>query len=61
MLMMRGGALSSHSDEAHKATGNHAYVQVIRYLQAYNHLFRILALTATPSGALIRPSFSSHR
>ncbi|KAL7409448.1 P-loop containing nucleoside triphosphate hydrolase protein, partial [Mrakia frigida] len=37
-------------DEAHKATGNQAYCQVVSLIQARNHNFRILALTATPSG-----------
>ncbi|KAL3311067.1 hypothetical protein Ciccas_010357 [Cichlidogyrus casuarinus] len=39
-------------DEAHKATGNHAYVQVVNSLTnaPLNHRqFRILALTATPA------------
>ncbi|TGZ70613.1 hypothetical protein CRM22_003107 [Opisthorchis felineus] len=39
-------------DEAHKATGNHAYCQVIRLLTAppHNHrLFRVVALSATPA------------
>nr|CDS28024.1 fanconi anemia group M protein [Hymenolepis microstoma] len=39
-------------DEAHKATGNHAYCQVIRGItgEPYNHRqFRIVALSATPS------------
>ncbi|KIJ45499.1 hypothetical protein M422DRAFT_46571 [Sphaerobolus stellatus SS14] len=35
-------------DEAHKATGDYAYAQVVRYLMATNGHFRILALTATP-------------
>lgn len=35
-------------DEAHKATGNYAYAQVVRYLMAKNAHFRVLALTATP-------------
>lgn len=36
------------ADEAHRATGNYAYANVIRYLTARNPFFRILALTATP-------------
>ncbi|KAM3181638.1 hypothetical protein ACTXT7_013977 [Hymenolepis weldensis] len=39
-------------DEAHKATGNHAYCQVIRGItgEPYNHRqFRIVALSATPA------------
>lgn len=35
-------------DEAHKATGNHAYVQVIKQLRSKSAVFRILALSATP-------------
>ncbi|PWN40696.1 P-loop containing nucleoside triphosphate hydrolase protein [Ceraceosorus guamensis] len=35
-------------DEAHRATGNYAYGNVIRYLTQRNPYFRILALTATP-------------
>ncbi|TPP67563.1 Fanconi anemia group M protein [Fasciola gigantica] len=39
-------------DEAHKATGNHAYCQVLRLLTGPPHVhrqFRILALSATPA------------
>lgn len=36
------------SDEAHRATGDYSYNQVIRYMMAKNPHFRILALTATP-------------
>ncbi|KAJ3033919.1 hypothetical protein HDV00_005659 [Rhizophlyctis rosea] len=35
-------------DEAHRATGNHAYCEVVRELRQQNERFRILALTATP-------------
>ncbi|KAJ4476760.1 hypothetical protein J3R30DRAFT_3488690 [Lentinula aciculospora] len=35
-------------DEAHRATGDYAYNQVIRYMMAKNPHFRVLALTATP-------------
>ncbi|KAJ3221052.1 hypothetical protein HK099_003808, partial [Clydaea vesicula] len=35
-------------DEAHRATGNYAYCEVIRELSARNESFRVLALTATP-------------
>ncbi|PSK60463.1 hypothetical protein B9Z65_613 [Elsinoe australis] len=35
-------------DEAHRATGNYAYVDVVRFLRRFNQSFRILALTATP-------------
>lgn len=37
-------------DEAHHATGNHTYVNLVRSLREKNDSFRILALTATPSG-----------
>ncbi|XP_058606157.1 Fanconi anemia group M protein isoform X3 [Onychostoma macrolepis] len=37
-------------DEAHKATGNHAYCQVIRELCNQAQQFRVLALSATPGG-----------
>lgn len=39
-------------DEAHKALGNHAYVQVIQKIAERNKLFRVLALTATPGSDL---------
>lgn len=39
-------------DEAHKATGNYAYVKVIRQLSKKNKQFRVLALTATPGSNL---------
>ncbi|CAL4087478.1 unnamed protein product, partial [Meganyctiphanes norvegica] len=35
-------------DEAHRATGNHAYCQVVKSLRDHGHNFRILALSATP-------------
>ncbi len=35
-------------DEAHKASGNHSYVQCISYLTAHHQHFRIIALSATP-------------
>ncbi|OZJ02481.1 hypothetical protein BZG36_04369 [Bifiguratus adelaidae] len=35
-------------DEAHRASGNYAYCEVIKNLYAQNQEFRILALTATP-------------
>ncbi|KAF5377463.1 hypothetical protein D9615_005173 [Tricholomella constricta] len=38
-------------DEAHRATGDYAYNQVVRFLMAKNPHFRILALTATPGGS----------
>lgn len=35
-------------DEAHRATGNYAYVEVVSFLRRFNTSFRVLALTATP-------------
>ncbi|KAF1932304.1 P-loop containing nucleoside triphosphate hydrolase protein [Didymella exigua CBS 183.55] len=35
-------------DEAHRATGSYAYVEVVSFLRRFNQSFRILALTATP-------------
>ena len=35
-------------DEAHKATGNFAYVSVVREIAARSRRFRVLALSATP-------------
>ncbi|KAI4793109.1 P-loop containing nucleoside triphosphate hydrolase protein, partial [Aureobasidium sp. EXF-8845] len=35
-------------DEAHRATGNYAYVEVIKFVRRFNTSFRVLALTATP-------------
>ena len=35
-------------DEAHRATGNYAYVEIVRFLRRFNTSFRVLALTATP-------------
>ena len=35
-------------DEAHKATGSYAYVEVVKFMRRFNSSFRILALTATP-------------
>lgn len=35
-------------DEAHRATGAYAYVEVVKFIQRFNQSFRILALTATP-------------
>lgn len=39
-------------DEAHRATGNYAYVEVVRFLRRFNHSLRVLALTATPGGTV---------
>jgi ATP-dependent DNA helicase MPH1 len=35
-------------DEAHRATGRYAYVEVVKFLRRFNQSFRVLALTATP-------------
>lgn len=40
------------ADEAHRATGDFAYNQVIRFLMAKNPHFRVLALTATPGNSV---------
>lgn len=51
---LRRGACPSKSlcllvvDEAHRATGNYAYCEVVKELQARSESFRVLALTATP-------------
>lgn len=39
-------------DEAHRATGNYAYVEVVKFLRTYNTSFRVLALTATPGSSV---------
>ncbi|POS87558.1 hypothetical protein EPUL_002391 [Erysiphe pulchra] len=39
-------------DEAHRATGNYAYVRVVTFLRRFNKSFRILALTATPGSSV---------
>jgi ATP-dependent DNA helicase MPH1 len=43
-------SLFSHyfQDEAHRATGDYAYNQIVRYMMAKNPHFRLIALTATP-------------
>lgn len=35
-------------DEAHRATGAYAYVEVVKFIRRFNQSFRVLALTATP-------------
>lgn len=36
-------------DEAHRATGNYAYCQIVKFMESRGHTsFRVLALTATP-------------
>lgn len=39
-------------DEAHRATGGYAYVEVVKFLRRYNQSFRVLALTATPGSTV---------
>lgn len=39
-------------DEAHRATGNYAYVEVVKFVKRFNSGFRILALTATPGASI---------
>lgn len=39
-------------DEAHRATGSYAYVEVVKFLNRFNSSFRVLALTATPGASI---------
>ncbi|OAA54768.1 dead box helicase [Niveomyces insectorum RCEF 264] len=39
-------------DEAHRATGDYAYVKVIGFLRRFTKSFRVLALTATPGSSV---------
>lgn len=39
-------------DEAHKATGNYAYVNVVRKIADVHPFFRVLALSATPGSTV---------
>ena len=39
-------------DEAHRATGGYAYVEVVTFLKRFNSSFRVLALTATPGASI---------
>ncbi|KAI4241024.1 MAG: hypothetical protein L6R40_004772 [Gallowayella cf. fulva] len=39
-------------DEAHRATGGYAYVEVVQFLRRFNTSFRVLALTATPGASV---------
>jgi len=39
-------------DEAHRATGDYAYVKVVQFIRRFNTSFRILALTATPGSSV---------
>lgn len=36
-------------DEAHRARGNYAYTNVVKFIDRFNTSFRVLALTATPA------------
>ena len=39
-------------DEAHRATGSYAYVEVVKFLRRFNMSFRVLGLTATPGSSI---------
>ena len=39
-------------DEAHRATGGYAYVEVVKFVKRFNTSFRVLALTATPGASI---------
>ncbi|KAL9130828.1 MAG: hypothetical protein Q9217_001080 [Psora testacea] len=39
-------------DEAHRATGSYAYVEVVNFVKRFNTSFRVLALTATPGASI---------
>ena len=39
-------------DEAHRATGGYAYVEVVSFVKRFNTSFRVLALTATPGATI---------
>ena len=39
-------------DEAHRATGEYAYVEVVKFLRRFNTSFRVLGLTATPGASV---------
>ena len=39
-------------DEAHRASGNYAYVQVVSQIERRNRHFRVLALSATPGTSM---------
>ncbi|KAK0633536.1 hypothetical protein B0T14DRAFT_385919, partial [Immersiella caudata] len=39
-------------DEAHRATGDYAYVKVIEFMRRFSKSFRVLALTATPGSSV---------
>ncbi|KAL2020852.1 hypothetical protein VTK56DRAFT_7843 [Thermocarpiscus australiensis] len=39
-------------DEAHRATGDYAYVKVVEFIRRFSKSFRVLALTATPGSTV---------
>ena len=39
-------------DEAHRATGDYAYVKVVEFMRRFSKSFRVLALTATPGASV---------
>ena len=39
-------------DEAHRATGSYAYIEVVKFLRRFNTSFRVLGLTATPGSSV---------
>ncbi|KAK4188376.1 ATP-dependent DNA helicase MPH1 [Podospora australis] len=39
-------------DEAHRSTGDYAYVKVIEFIRRFSQSFRVLALTATPGSTV---------
>ncbi|CAK7240916.1 MAG: 3'-5' DNA helicase [Sporothrix thermara] len=39
-------------DEAHRSTGDYAYVKVIGFMRRFTNSFRVLALTATPGSSV---------
>ncbi|KAH8883931.1 P-loop containing nucleoside triphosphate hydrolase protein, partial [Thozetella sp. PMI_491] len=39
-------------DEAHRATGDYAYVKVVEFMRRFSQSFRVLALTATPGSSV---------
>ncbi|KAK3996343.1 hypothetical protein QBC44DRAFT_347573 [Cladorrhinum sp. PSN332] len=39
-------------DEAHRATGDYAYVKVVEFIRRFSKSFRVLALTATPGSSV---------
>ncbi|KAK3330231.1 hypothetical protein B0H66DRAFT_51600 [Apodospora peruviana] len=39
-------------DEAHRATGDYAYVKAVEFIRRFSQSFRVLALTATPGSSV---------